>query len=112
MSNLPPGVTESMIPGIDDEDHNYTVYLCMKGELIDKQEVVDYIKEEYSDYEISIDLDSYQVIGNTFQINFDLIGVISFGPRDNPDDIEQWIKEDLPSKALWECEYRGFDLND
>lgn len=115
MSNYPPGMLESDIPGIDDEDRNYTAHFRYVSECSKIQNVVDYIKETFTDsnFDMIIDLDSFkQVNDNHHEIYFDLIGVISIGPRDDPDEIEQYIKEELPSIVMWECEYQGYDLDD
>lgn len=109
MSNYPPGMRESDIPGIDDKELPYTASFKLFGEGINGfQEAVDYIRS-YG-VEVSIDIGSFKDNEGLFEISFDVHGMINVGRYDTPDDIEHMILGDIPANLWNECKYMGYDL--
>lgn len=106
MSNYPPGMRESDIPGIDDEDRNYTATLTLAGRGTSLTEAIDYIKLITDGFKINIDTETFVISNKKFLITFDLYGVIPVGPHDDIDEIEMRIKEELPL----ECKVEGIEI--
>lgn len=105
--NMPPGVTISMIPGIDDRDVEFTIYITELNGESDYDEV-EQIKTEFLEWfgNNNLDIDEIEIydiqaiphehyISYGYKVNLTVGGLTSIDPKDDDSIVYNTIIETL-----------------
>ena len=109
-SNYPPGMRESDIPGIDDEDLHYRASWMEVVDLQEDEAIFNLpsLMKEWLGVEVTIDWSTLLRINGSYSIFVEYEGDICAGPHDDYDEVQQYALEDLNQ----EINTRNFFMND